>query len=103
MCKRVGEYASGDKVRIRSWDDLRSEFEIEPGVIKCGIACYGEGLKRHCGKVFTLKSKDHVGCWEVWEMWRMHLSPMLFEDFDSERIQELSEDGFMALLNEGGV
>ena len=48
-------YQIGDKVTIRQWDDMESEFGLdEYGDIKVPKACFTEPMRKYCGKTLTI-------------------------------------------------
>ena len=48
-------YNVGDKVTIRQWDDMESEFGLdEYGGIKVPKACFTEPMRKYCGKTLTI-------------------------------------------------
>ena len=48
-------YNIGDKVTIRQWDDMASEFGLNVfGDIKVPKACFTEPMRKYCGKTLTI-------------------------------------------------
>lgn len=53
-------YNIGDKVTIRQWDDMASEFGLNVfGDIKVPKACFTEPMRKYCGKTLTIVSIEH--------------------------------------------
>lgn len=53
-------YNVGDKVTIRQWDDMASEFGLNRfGDIKVPKACFTEPMRKYCGKTLTIVRKNH--------------------------------------------
>ena len=53
-------YNIGDKVTIRQWDDMASEFGLNVfGDIKVPKACFTESMRKYCGKTLTIVRKNH--------------------------------------------
>lgn len=53
-------YNIGDKVTIRQWDDMASEFGLNVfGDIKVPKACFTEPMRKYCGKTLTIVRKNH--------------------------------------------
>lgn len=47
-------YNIGDKVTIRQWDDMASEFGLNVfGDIKVPKACFTEPMRKYCGKTLS--------------------------------------------------
>lgn len=54
------KYNIGDKVRIRSWDDMQKEYGLDrDGDIKTPI-CFVSSMKQYCGKIMTIAKVDTV-------------------------------------------
>lgn len=52
----------GDKLRIREWEDMKSEFGIEDGVIQCSYDFVFE-MRYMCGRDFTISAiRDGIFC-----------------------------------------
>ena len=48
-------YQIGDRVTIRQWDDMKSEFGLNRfGDIKVPKACFTESMRKYCGKTFPI-------------------------------------------------
>lgn len=48
-------YQIGDRVTIRQWDDMKSEFGLNRfGDIKVPKACFTESMRKYCGKTLTI-------------------------------------------------
>ena len=45
----------GDKLRIREWDDMESEFGIEDGIIQCSYK-FNFQMRYMCGCDFTVSA-----------------------------------------------
>lgn len=65
------KYKVGDKVKVRTWEDMKKEY----GLNGCGsIACnrsFTDGMKEYCGKYVTITSvgfwydiKEDFGSWQ---------------------------------------
>lgn len=53
-------YNMGDKVTIRQWDDMESEFGLNRyGAIKTPQALFTEPMKQYCGQTLTIVRKNH--------------------------------------------
>lgn len=53
-------YNIGDKVTIRQWDDMESEFGLnEFGDIKVPKFFFIRGMKQYCGQTFPIVRIDH--------------------------------------------
>ena len=53
----MAKYKVGDKVRIRKWDDMVSEFGIdEDGDIDCGLIYFNSDMREYCGESMTITS-----------------------------------------------
>ena len=53
-------YNIGDKVTIRQWDDMESEFGLNRyGAIKTPKAYFSEPMRKYCGKTFTIVHINH--------------------------------------------
>lgn len=53
-------YNVGDKVTIRQWDDMESEFGLDKyGGIKVPKAYFTEPMRKYCGKTLTIVRKNH--------------------------------------------
>lgn len=53
-------YNIGDKVTIRQWDDMASEFGLNVfGDIKVPKACFTEPMRKYCGKTLTIVRKNY--------------------------------------------
>lgn len=49
------EYKIGDKVKVRTWEDMKKEFGLGWGDnIKCRCA-FTESMRKYCGKIVTIK------------------------------------------------
>ena len=53
-------YNIGDKVTIRQWDDMESEFGSNRyGAIKTPQAYFTEPMRKYCGKTLTIVHINH--------------------------------------------
>lgn len=51
------KFEVGDKLRIREWEDMKSEFGMKNGGVDINCAfTFTEEMKRFCGKNFTVSS-----------------------------------------------
>ena len=54
-------YNIGDKVTIRQWDDMASDFGLNVfGDIKVPKACFTEPMRKYCGKTLTIVRKTTI-------------------------------------------
>ena len=52
------KYKRGDKVKIRQWDDMASEFDIDSsGDIEIPSFYFTRKMERFCGKIVTIQEK----------------------------------------------
>ena len=50
------KYKAGDKVKIRKWDDMASEFDVDTsGDIEMPGIYFTKEMKRFCGKIVTIQ------------------------------------------------
>lgn len=57
------KYKAGDKVRVRSWEEMEREFggESNAGVIEIpGAPNFVDSMRKFCGKEFTVKVVDEA-------------------------------------------
>ena len=53
-------YQIGDRVTIRQWEDMESEFGLnELGVINVPGYIFTEPMRKYCGKTLTIVRKNH--------------------------------------------
>ena len=51
-------YKVGDKVKIRKWDDMASEFDVDAiGDIKLPTMFFTKEMEKFCGKVVTIQER----------------------------------------------
>ena len=79
------KYKVGDKVRVRQWEDLKSQYKTdEYGEINVGVI-FVEDMKNFCGKELVIEMLGFGGylCkgndW-IWEDW-------MFEDIETKTIR----------------
>ena len=52
------KYKVGDKVKIRKWDDMASEFDVDAiGDIKLPTMFFTKEMEKFCGKVVTIQER----------------------------------------------
>ena len=66
------KYKVGDKVKVRKWDDMASEFDIDSnGDIKIPLFYFTREMERFCGKIVTIQEKlvdlDDIEYYEIIE------------------------------------
>ena len=66
------KYKIGDKVKIRKWDDMASEFDVDfSGDIEAPSFYFTKEMEKFCGKIVTIKDQcvdtDDVGYYEIME------------------------------------
>ena len=79
------KYKIGDKVRVKKWEDLELEYEVD----KYGSICHGVGfekeMKKFCGKELVIKriERDEYLChgndW-LWQDWIFEDEKLSIED-----------------------
>lgn len=58
------KYKVGDKVRVRQWDDMAKEFEVnEFGNINTKTGCFTRQMKKFCGDVYEVNSVLEASYW----------------------------------------
>ena len=79
------KYKVGDKVRVRQWEDLKSQYETdEYGEINVGVI-FIEDMKNFCGKELVIEGFNYEGYayesngWS-WQDW-------MFEDVETKTIR----------------
>lgn len=79
------KYKVGNKVRVKKWEDLEMEYEVdEDGEINVGI-CFTEEMKEYCGKELVIRQAwiDTYSCHGnsfLWQDW-------MFEDVETKTIK----------------
>lgn len=53
-------YKVGDKVRVRQWDDMVKEFDVNDGDIYMNGCCFIKEMKQYCGKTYEVSNTDSV-------------------------------------------
>ena len=48
------KYKVGDKVRVRQWDDMAKEFDVNDGDIYIHGCCFIKEMKQYCGKTYEV-------------------------------------------------
>ena len=87
----------GDSVRIRSWEDMESEFGIdEDGNIPCKFS-FTEYMKDMCGDEFTI-TKIHDGKYSGHEKGNVMLSVDMLEPIQEEEIDGTEIDDFLSAM-----
>ena len=78
------KYKVGDKVRVKKWEDLKSQYETdEYGEINVGVI-FVEDMKEFCGKELVIEGFNYEGYayesngWS-WQDW-------MFEDVETKQI-----------------
>ena len=66
------KYKVGDKVKVRKWDDMVSEFDVDySGDIETPSFYFTKEMQRFCGKIVTIKDQgvdiDDVEYYEIME------------------------------------
>lgn len=70
MKVKKDHYEIGDKVLIRDWDDMATEYGVDDsGFIAVDNVCFTPAMKPFCGKVLTIKKKSEgfENCYRVGE------------------------------------
>lgn len=70
MKVKKDHYEIGDKVLIRDWDDMATEYGVDDsGFIAVDNVCFTPAMKPFCGKVLTIKKKSEgfENCYQVGE------------------------------------
>lgn len=84
----------GDSVRIRSWEDMKSEFGVdEYGNIPCRFS-FTEYMKDMCGDEFTI-TKIYGGKYSGHEKGSVMLSIDMLEPIPDEEIDGTEIDDFL--------
>lgn len=87
----------GDYVRIRSWEDMKSEFGIdEDGNIPCRFS-FTEYMKNMCGDEFTI-TKIHGGEYSGHKKGSVMLSIDMLEPIPEEEIDGTEIDDFLSAM-----
>ena len=87
----------GDSVRIRSWEDMESQFGIdEDGNIPCKFS-FTEYMKDMCGDEFTI-TKIHDGKYSGHEKGNVMLSVDMLEPIQEEEIDGTEIDDFLSAM-----
>ena len=74
------KYKVGDKVRVKKWEDLKSEYEVDEDGYICHGVVFNDEMREYCGKelVIGYVGMDEYLChgnnW-LWQDW-------MFEDVD---------------------
>lgn len=78
------KYKVGDKVKVRGWDDMASEFDVNDfGDIELSQKIdFTKEMKKFCGKIVTIQGHDVDGCYEILEdaEHEFYFSNDMFED-----------------------
>lgn len=53
-------YKVGDKVRVRQWDDMVEEFDVNDGNIYMTGCCFIKKMKQYCGKTYEVSNTFSV-------------------------------------------
>ena len=81
------KYKVGDKVKIRKWDDMVSEFDVDAsGDIELPGIFFTNEMKEFCGKIVTIQERcvdlGGGGCYKIIEdtEHKFYFSDDMFED-----------------------
>ena len=78
------KYKVGDKVKVRGWDDMASEFDVNDfGDIELSQKIdFTKEMKKFCGKIVTIQGHDVDGYYEILEdaEHEFYFSNDMFED-----------------------
>lgn len=97
------KYKVGDKVIIRSWDDMKKQFGVDAaGDIK-SKCCFVTYMRKYCGKEMTISRITRDGNYEMMNGGGWKFSEDTFEKKHSQKIV-ITTDGTetLARLYEGG-
>ena len=74
------KYKVGDKVRVKKWEDLKSEYEVDEDGYICHGVVFNDEMREYCGKELVIRyvGMDEYLChgnnW-LWQDW-------MFEDVE---------------------
>lgn len=52
----IMKYRVGDKVRVRQWNDMAKEFDVNDGDIHMTGCCFVKEMKQYCGKIYEISN-----------------------------------------------
>ena len=62
---KKARYEVGDRVLVKEWDDMASEYGIdEDGDIKTGAPFFVKDMKKYCGRIMTISSVESSGIFQ---------------------------------------
>ena len=94
-------YQIGDRVTIRQWDDMKSEFGLNRfGDIKVQKVCFTEPMRKYCGKTLTIVRKSHYlspnsDCYYFGGSTKVFTSPMFEQSYPTVVSSTLSFDDLL--------
>lgn len=97
-------YKVGDILRVREWDDMAEEFEVNSDGINCEIAWFTNEMKYLCGKEFTVRNITHYGRFPIYHSeerieGRFFITESMLEPFEKTTDFDIaSEDELDAFL-----
>ena len=88
------KYKVGDKVKVRQWENLKSQYETDEYGDICHGAMFIQEMKEYCGKEFVIEQvwNDRYSCHGISYLWQ----DWMFEDVETKtiRIEEQTMFGF---------
>lgn len=94
-------YQIGDRVTIRQWDDMKSEFGLNRfGDIKVQKVCFTKPMRKYCGKTLTIVRKSHYlslnsDCYYFGGSTMVFTSPMFEQSYPTVVSSTLSFDDLL--------
>ena len=78
------KYKIGDKVKVKKWEDLELEYEVDEYGSICHGAMFIQEMKEYCGKEFVIEQvwNDRYSCHGISYLWQ----DWMFEDVETKQI-----------------
>ena len=78
------KYKIGDKVKVKKWEDLELEYEVDEYGDICHGAMFIQEMKEYCGKELVIEQvwNDRYSCHGISYLWQ----DWMFEDVETKQI-----------------
>ena len=82
------KYKIGDKVKVKKWEDLELEYEVDEYGDICHGAMFIQEMKEYCGKELVIEQvwNDRYSCHGISYLWQ----DWMFEDVETKQIDHES-------------
>jgi TATA-box binding protein (TBP) (component of TFIID and TFIIIB) len=96
------KYKDGDKVRIRSWEDMEKQFGLDRDGDINTSACFVKPMRKYCGKMLTISNIRASGNFDMKEseyifsedeFEKNHIEKIVITADGAETLARLYEDG----------